>query len=420
MRITTLAALLVLSSSCSPAEPHPPGACAGAVELSEGTRTVVDVPAISIADAAGLEAQGEDGRVAIRAPYGSGGRHVVQIECDGASGSIEVIVRALAWAPVARWDSALSGPPGREYGTMWIDEGSPDRLLVFGGFHYVPAQFTPAWDLWQYDLSAGVWTELMPGTEPPHFPGGRVAPVPGERAIVYLGGVDGNTTPSSFVRLDYAPEALSFSDMPGAATAPGSYNGAIVYDAPRRRWISVCGMSTQDFTCDPWVYGPEGGWARLPVAPGPSPEPRYGFFHAYDERAERLIVFSGDTDGTSWEGKIDQRTWALDLSRDPARWVELLGPGSPPIGRRNGAQAHDPEGHRLFVWGGTADGRTTMPGLFVLDLEAGHEAWTRLELAGSPPERSSGMGVYDAARRRVLFGFGNGPEPREDLWALQL
>jgi hypothetical protein len=38
------------------------------------------------------------------------------------------------------------------------------------------------------------------------------------------------------------------------------------------------------------------------------------------------------------------------------------------------------------------------------------------------PERTSGMGVYDAARGRMLFGFGNSAQggAETDLWALTL
>jgi hypothetical protein len=391
--------------------------CSGSIELGEGTRNAVDVAADS-ATGDGVNATIVDGKVIVHAPYGSGGTHAVSLTCGQQTGKIDVSVRAIAWAPVAKWSGAKKeGPLGREYFAMWIDEGDPDRLLLFGGFHYVPMQFTPAWDLWQYNLANNTWTEITPKNEPPHYPGGRAAPIPGSRSILYLGGLDGNNTPRSLVRFDY--DTITWSDMPGSANAPGSYTGSFVYDAPRKRWVSACGASNQEFSCKPWQYTVGRGWERLAYA-GTLPIKRTGFFYAYDEPNQRLIIFSGDTDGTSWMGKMDQKTYALELDKDPAEWVELLGPQDPPTGRRNGAYAYDPIGHRMFTWGGTPDGQSTLPGLYALDLDRGHEAWSKVDVPSPPPERTSGMGVYDAKRHRILFGFGNNPAPYEDLWALQL
>lgn len=67
---------------------------------------------------------------------------------------------------------------------------------------------------------------------------------------------------------------------------------------------------------------------------------------------------------------------------------------------------HDPAGRRLFVYGGTSDGRTGEKGLHVLDLEPGHEAWTKLELADTPPLRSSGFG-FATENGDVTCAFGN-------------
>jgi hypothetical protein len=66
----------------------------------------------------------------------------------------------------------------------------------------------------------------------------------------------------------------------------------------------------------------------------------------------------------------------------------------------------DPSGRRLFVYGGTSDGKTTEKGLYVLDLEPGHEAWTKLDLASPPPLRSSGFG-FATPEGEVTCAFGN-------------
>jgi hypothetical protein len=50
----------------------------------------------------------------------------------------------------------------------------------------------------------------------------------------------------------------------------------------------------------------------------------------------------------------------------------------------------------------------------------GHEAWHRLDLPGEPPPRASAGAVYDPARRRILFGFGNAATIFTDLHALEI
>ena len=75
----------------------------------------------------------------------------------------------------------------------------------------------------------------------------------------------------------------------------------------------------------------------------------------------------------------------------------------------------------MFIWGGTPDGEETYPGLYAFDLDRGEEAWSKVETALVPPERTSGMAVYDAARKRLVMGFGNGDGGvHADLWALNL
>ncbi len=55
-----------------------------------------------------------------------------------------------------------------------------------------------------------------------------------------------------------------------------------------------------------------------------------------------------------------------------------------------------------------------MRGLFVLDLEPGHEAWTKLDLANPPPTRSSGSG-FAAPNGDVACAFGNDRQPFRDV-----
>jgi hypothetical protein len=457
-----LFATCVLTSAalgCGSSDPEPEGAggsgpgpvtldCAVTVgdgaplQLGEGARTRLPVTVgadvgsvVVVSAAAGLRAAlsptGDE--LVLEAAYGTGGQTLpvaLEASCGDAAAPLEVVttVRGIDFAPVLEWSSADAGPPGREYGTMWIDAEDPDRLLVFGGFHYQPEQFTPSADLWEYDLAGNAWTELTPTGAVPMMPGGRMVDIPGERAAYYYGGLSTETeaggTPYSLLRFDYAPEALAFSDVDVTQDkASGDYLPAMIYDAPRNRYVTACGASdTLGYHCKVNAFHPDtGAWEALTPAGDEKPKGRNGFFWVHDVENDRLVMFSGEMGSGGWECNCAEDTWALELAEEPVRWVKLAGPQTPPLGRRNGAYAYDPVGHRMFIWGGTPDGSDTFPGVYAFDLDRGEEGWAKVETAFVPPERTSGMAVYDAARGRVLFGFGNGTGGvHTDLWALQL
>jgi hypothetical protein len=159
---------------------------------------------------------------------------------------------------------------------------------------------------------------------------------------------------------------------------------------------------------DTWlvkIAGDSATWTKLE---GKGPSPRYGAFYAFDEPSRRLVVCSGAQAAKSADDQVNaaKDAWALDLAATPPTWSKLAPAGDAPPGRRNGCVMHDPIGRRLFVFGGTSDAATTREGLSVLDLEPGREGWTRLELANTPPPRSSGFG-FATPEGGVACGFGN-------------
>ncbi len=395
------------------APPVPVCPSPSAFSISEGGRAVLPYASLESDD---LEITGDGERVLVYAPYGAtSGR--VRAWCDDVPSEWTAIeVRPLAWTREAQWDDAQSGPPGREYGAFWIDG---DALWVFGGFHYEPKQFTPGADLWRFDLAGRAWTE-MEAHDAPMLPGGRTAVGPTPGTILYFGGSrmeeDGSlATPPTLRTLDMASQR--FSSAPHEMEAPGSYTGAFVRDAKRDRWLSICGADGAiGVHCDVHAYS-SAGWERVRVARGPKPAPRYGFHYAYDEETDRVFVVAGQTGPANLDMIGD--AWALELGEDPPRWV-MIADETDGVRRRNGAFVLDPIGRRLLMFGGTADGRVSVPDLWALGLDRGRETWTAIPIAEEVPMRTSGIGVYDAERDRALFGFGNGDAVYTDLWALAL
>jgi hypothetical protein len=358
--------------------------------------------------------------VAIRAPYVASADGEVALRL-GCGQTIPIELRPLTWTRLAEWVEG-KGANAREYGAWWLDPEGTGALVVFGGFHYFPKQFTPSNDAWRFDFATAAWSPLA-GDALPTLPGGRAAPIPGERAVLFFGGAaptpNGSIdTPPSLYRFDYDAERITPTKVEDLGDVLGSYTGSLVYDSKRKRWLSVCGLSsTVGMHCRVHAYTRETGFTAVTVS-GRAPRGRYGFHYAYDEATDRVIIFGGQ-DGNA-DDDINGETWTLDLAVEPPAWRLLFANGAGPTKRRNGAFALDPVGHRLFVWGGTSDGVTSLPNIQVLTLDRDAEAWSDVATPSEVPSRASAIGVHDGARERLLFGFGNDGSPYHDLWSLDV
>ena len=417
--------------ACSPAAPPPTPAlpCEApslkSLEVPLGGRAVLELPAgsrvtsLEVTSSGNFTARRLDAtRFELKAPYDATTATVkLALQCGETSGTGELTAstRAPKWTALSQWTDGTAGkPPNREYGNMWLD--GPDRLMVYGGFHYRPMQFTASTDLWSFDLKTLQWSPLQSANAAPEFMGGRMLPLPDSRELLFLGGMDRNfSLPPHLERFD--PATLTWTALQAqGAPAFGDYQAGVVYDSKRSRFLSVCGQSAMVHCKVTSLTEPGGGaprWDNVAVASGPSPAGRAGHFFTYDAPNDRVIIFAGMSNGILGD------TWSLELAEEPARWVRLH-EGTPELTRRNGAWALDEANHRFIVWGGTPDGSTASSGVLFLDLDRGHELWWKVEPQGGAPDRASAMAVFDAPNRRLIGGFGNSSSgSHADLWSLE-
>lgn len=420
-----------LGCTSTPMMVVPPEPCGGDAPL---TLSVVEGGRVEVARTgelllAGLRVEGdleasiESSRIVLRAPYGEGAR-TARFVCATGTATASVDVQPLRWSSVAEWtaNEAEGVPGGREYFAWWLSpEASEQAIYMYGGFAFAPRQFTPRTDLYRFDLRTSVWSQVTQ-TGPLPAPGGRVA-AGADGAIHYFGG--GLPTPDG--SLDTQPAFLRWSatgfEALSTEGAPGSYTGSLVYDAPRDRWLSLCGVDTiaLGLHCRVHAYTEADGWSEVEIA-GDAPMGRYGFHYAFDEETDRVILFGGQVGQSN--AAIGADTWALELAPESGEptWVQLFEEVDGISKRRNGAYALDPIGHRLFVWGGTPDGTNAVQGLDVLSLDRGTETWTHLETPeGGPRARGSAQGLYDPTTQQIFWGFGNSiGRVYTDLWSLAL
>ncbi len=354
-------------------------------------------------------------RPGYRLPAGDAGTITVSITGDGGALQKTIALQAhkLSWKQRVTW-TAATGPQTREHGVFLRDDAAKAVYLLQGS-GYSP-QFVPIADSWRFDRAAGTWAAWTPtGDVPPAAGSRRVAPIPGEplKFYTYGGYVGSDKTADDdpdLYRIDLADAAHTFTRLKSVGAGPGRELHAVAFDPKSQRFVVTGGVSakTQEVYEDTWSIRIDGDTATWTAVTGKGPTGRYGSFTAFDAESQRLVVWSG---AQQYETTLDpvnpaQDAWALDLAADPPLWSKLAPTGTAPKGRRNGCAMPDPQGRRMFVYGGTADGATTEKGLFVLDLEPGHEAWTKLDLANAPPVRSSGFG-FATPEGDVTCAFGN-------------
>lgn len=365
-------------------------------------------------------------RLLLRAGYGltEPTARVTLIE-GAARSTIELPLRphTLSWKP-SSWSKG-AGPQTREHGVFVLDPVARAAFLLQGS-GYSP-QWEPIADSWRLDLATQAWTPWTPtGDVPPATAGMRTAAVPNSNIAYVHGGYTGfkdtEVTRGELYRVDLGNAARQFTRLastPEAGAAPRNLH-AIAYDAKGEQLVVFGGVTSTPFQAmfdDTWlvkVAGDAATWTKLETARKPSA--RYGAFYAFDEPSRRFVVWSGGQKPKNADDQVNAANdaWALDLTVVPPAWSKLAPAGEAPPGRRNGCVMHDPIGRRLFVFGGTSDAATTRDGLYVLDLEPGREAWTKLELPNTPAARSSGFG-FATPEGGVACGFGNGDAVYSDV-----
>jgi hypothetical protein len=334
------------------------------------------------------------------------GQHVAQ--------PITLQVHKLGWQKRLTWDPP-NGPQTREHGAFFYDAEARAAYL-FQGSGYNP-QFQPIADAWRLDVATGAWTAWAPTGDVPVAGGSRrVAQLPGTKKFYVYGGYIGFETTAKddgdLYAVDLADAGHTFTRLTNVGAGSARELHAVAYDAKGEQLVVFGGIATkptQDALDDTWlvkVAGDTATWTQVKTTKAPTP--RYGSFTAFDAESRRLIVWSGAQLPENATDTVNaaQDAWAFDVGAEPPAWSKLAPAGVAPKGRRNGCSMPDPSGRRLFVYGGTSDGKTTEKGLYVLDLEPGHEAWTKLDLASPPPLRSSGFG-FATPEGEVTCAFGN-------------
>ncbi len=397
------------------------------VTVREGSRATVpvmttdpdgDAVEVVLESSGLLEGLLSQGVLTLRAPYGVTGTQQVTLTLRDAPGAttshvLAVDVDALTWGPRVTW-SQPAGPEEREHPTVFTHDAT-GSIYVIDGSGYSPYGEVFA-DGWRFDTRTSTWSPCtLMGDVPTAAGSRRLAGVRGSGEGWMFGGyAEGQVNNAELIHVVGNGDTLTFTNVPQTNPPPSRALHAFGYDPGSQKFV-LFGGGGDALYGDTWFMTLSNGtavWENATAAQGISPAGRFGPFFGMDEERGIFWLFSGQTSGN----RFANDTWYLDMRANPPTWDQAIEATDPPAGRRNGSYVFDPTGPRLWVFGGTFDGRTTAVGLFALDATVGAARWDSVLTDGQPPRRSSGIGTFvDGA---VWIGFGNDDGVYKDLTRL--
>lgn len=244
-------------------------------------------------------------------------------------------------------------PSPRDAHAMAYDRQSK-RIILFGGAGATDVSN----QTWAYNLGANMWTERQPSISPPARLGARMVYDTNADRIILFGGhnLNGQFLPGTWA-YDFDSDAW-METMPVAGPSPRAWQ-AMAYDAESRRIVLFGGDQGPGLSlADTWTYDwVSNSWVEMSPTGGPSR--RAHAAAAYDSRADRFVLFGGDSGANE--------TWVYDLNTNAWGKRDVT---STPSGRIAHAMAYDEESDRIVLFGGSWP-----PGL-VFDPSITHNAET--------------------------------------------
>jgi uncharacterized protein (DUF2141 family) len=338
-----------------------------------------------------------------------------------------------------RWTVLDDRPTIRE-GMGFVHAAGRSRLLVFGGRTGTFSTAVAEPYVWStpWPLAAGtspVWSRfVVRGTAPSLTSAYQAVYIPDavnptNPANDQVLSFDGATLTS--LTFDAGGNPSKWTVLTASGIPPMARTGvATAYDALRNRLIVFGGQSTGTSTMslgDLWQVSLTGAPTWSPVAvqtDASNPVGRTNAAMIYDRNADRLVLFGGVQSGT---GLND--LWALPLaSTGPARWSQLIGGGtSGPAAQGDASLVYDPlTMNLLLVDFSSAAWTVTSPS----PASGSPAAWTSaLMPTGTPlPGRSAAGAIFipdPASSGAATVAFFGGTSmatgsASNDLWTLSL
>jgi hypothetical protein len=225
---------------------------------------------------------------------------------DSARRRVVLFAGYAAPADTWEWDGAIwtqrtsTASPSRRYGHGMAYDSARNKVVLFGGL-YVSATSTVGslTDTWEWDGTAGTWTERHPAISPPASPYmlEMIYDSARDKSVLFGPGIwewDG---------------ALQTWSPRTATTSPPGINAGVAYDGVRDKVVRFGGNDPNfpQWWGDTWEWdGTRGTWGMRSSSTSPSARSLQAM--AYDSARGTVVLFGGNSFGYSagdtWEYHI--------------------------------------------------------------------------------------------------------------------
>ena len=279
------------------------------------------------------------------------------------------------WDPGTHSWSQLqpTASPGvrHDLGLVW--DSSRNKAVLFGGMQKDTAGVDgiPMQDTWEWDPTAGTWTErTTQGNKPsPRYAHSMAFAGAIKKAIVF-GGWDISTGGSLDDLWEWDPVSGSWTarwDGTETNTPLPRMYASLVSDDAKARLELMAGATSSN------MYYGTGGMGGIPISPPGMPSP-YG-----------------------WQGT--REVWEIDTTTYACQ--DRSAPSNTPLPRSNHALAYNPSTGKTYVFGGIDSMQNAFDDLWEWD----GKTWTEVVTDVRPSARSDAGLAYDPARKSlILYG----------------
>ena len=313
------------------------------------------------------------------------------------------------------WRNATpAGSPSSRYAPVMAYEAASERLILFSGQSHMN-------DTWSYDPNVNQWMNLdATGPPPPGYMGAPAMAYDTQAHRVILFGVDWPWPNETWA---FNPAANLWTNLLPPASPSARHDASIAYDNLADRILlfgggDVAPHHPYSSSNDTWSYSyVTNSWTQL--HPAKSPDRRLGGAMVYDSTADRVILFGGCANGIDFTCTLMNDTWIYRYASN--EWTQVTPPVAPSP-RSFAAAAYDSRDDAVLLFGG-ADGQSVLNDTWTYSFF--ENRWTNRTPSPSPPARRLGAMGYDPVRNQaILFGgslaTGFTFMPTNDTWTYTL
>jgi len=231
--------------------------------------------------------------------------------------------------------------PSARSGHTMVYDSTNQKTILFGGWDENIGLMN---DTWIYDSQTNQWTEVFPITTPENRQSHAMYYDPIFQKVILFGGYR-DTFPHFSDTWEYNYTANSWTELNPSISPPGRYGSKMVYDPINQRAILFGGRASSIMD-DTWIYySGNNTWTELNTTG--KPDTRYWHGMVYDSNNHKVIVFGGRHVGAPGEALED--TWIFNPLTN--EWMEVL-PLSNPSNRMDFSMVYDSNNQIAILFGG--------------------------------------------------------------------